>query len=623
MTNRPLAQFFYGITLVLLQSCGLSSEAELPPPNIVWITSEDNSVHYLNLYNENGIETPNIAKLAEHGALFDHAFSNAPVCSVARSTLITGCYAPRMLANFHRKIALAPMPEGLQMFPSYLRQAGYYTTNNSKEDYNLIKSNHVWDESSKSATWRNRKEGQPFFHVQNIMVSHEYNLHFTEKDMMTKPTKTKGDSTMVLPVHPQTEVFRYTNALYRDKIQAMDSIVGDIVDQLAEDGLLENTFIFYFGDHGGVLPGSKGYVYETGLQIPLVLRIPDQYKERTGLTMGGSVDEFVSFVDFGPTVLDLAGIQVPKTMDGEPFLNQSGTGQRAEENDETYSYADRFDEKYDMVRAVRKGDFKYIRNYQPFNFDGLMNNYRYIQLAYQEWKELFDKGELNEVQAAFFNPRAPEALYDLASDPFETNNLADEPEFEAKLTEMRQKLGDWMTGMPDLSFYPEFYLLENALENPVMFGQQNKTALEGYRNLADMSLQPFESVNTKLIDKLDSDDPWERYWALIVCSSFREEALEFREPIREMAQSDSEMINRVRAAEYLGMVKVQDPVEVMTQSLYASRKPAESLLILNCITLMQDGYGYQFSLDTSKVNGKVADDDEVNRRLEYLTGRDG
>ena len=153
-------------------------------PNIVWLTSEDNSVHYAKLYNENGASMPNIEALADHGLVFNHAFSNAPVCSVARTTLLTGAYAPRIGTQFHRRSKMVPMPEGGRMYPWYLREAGYYTTNNSKEDYNVIDKGG-WDESSAKATWRNRKSGQPFFHVQNTTLTHESSLHFSAEEMAT------------------------------------------------------------------------------------------------------------------------------------------------------------------------------------------------------------------------------------------------------------------------------------------------------------------------------------------------------------------------------------------------------------------------------------------------------
>jgi len=223
--------------------------AQTSRPNIVWLTSEDNSIHYMDLYREGGAATPNIAKLAEHGLVFENAFSNAPVCSVARTTLLTGAYGPRIGAQYHRHAKRVPMPEGGRMYPWYLQQVGYYTTNNSKTDYNAIVSGG-WDESSNKATWRNRKPGQPFFHVQNTTLTHESSLHFSAEEMATVENETPSDSVTPFPYHPDTPTFRYTQARYHDRHKQMDAYHGDYIRMLEEDGVLDDTFIFYYGDHG-------------------------------------------------------------------------------------------------------------------------------------------------------------------------------------------------------------------------------------------------------------------------------------------------------------------------------------------------------------------------------------
>ncbi|RAJ08041.1 sulfatase family protein [Arenibacter echinorum] len=603
---------------ITFKSCQTKQKEELPP-NIVWITSEDNSKHYLKLFDENGIPTPNIESLAKEGLIFNRAFSNAPVCSVARSAIISGCYGPRIGAQFHRKIATVPMPDSLKMFPTYLREAGYYTTNNSKEDYNINKTEGVWDESSKNASWRNRGENQPFFHVFNIGVSHESSMHFTAEDMETKAPETDQNSFNIQPNHPNTKLFKYTNALYRDKIREMDRQVGEIIKELKEDGRLDDTFIFYYGDHGGVLPGSKGYLYETGLHVPMVVHVPNKYKYLVNNEIGSTVNGFVSFIDLAPTVLNLAGTTIPNGMDGKAFLGKDISAEELNARDETYSYADRFDEKYDMVRAVRKGKYKYIRNYQPFNYDGLMNNYRYKQLAYQEWQTLYEKGELNKVQSAFFENRAPEMLFDIEADPYETKNLATEAAFESILIDMRKRLSTWVKGMPDLSFYPEHYLIEKAFENPVAFGQKHKEQINNYVDLADLDLLNFEDAKNSLAQALGSSDPWKRYWAIIVCSTFGKQAMAMAPVIRTMTTKDSELINRVRAAEFLAISKQLDPSSVMTNSLYESEKPSEALLILNSIVLMTSSkYNYNFDIELDRISKTVKEDSEVMRRLEYL-----
>jgi len=613
--------YFIGICYIFtaFTSCQTVSTETLPPPNLVWIASEDNSVHYLKLFDENGVNTPHIESLAEKGITFTRAFSNGPVCSVARSTLATGCYAPRVGAQFHRKIQQVPMPGDLKMFPVYLREAGYYTANLRKEDYNLIKGEDVWDESSTEATWKKRAEDQPFFYMHNIGVSHEASLHFTAAEMDSIVPGTAERNFEVHPYHPDTKIFRYTNAYYRDRIQNMDRQVGEVISELEDEGLLENTFIYYFGDHGGVLPGSKGYIYEVGVHVPLVVYVPEKYQHLVNLKPGSKTNGFVSFVDFAPTVLKLAGIALPEEHDGEPFLGEDVSEEELESRDEAFSHADRFDEKYDMVRALRVGKYKYIRNYQPFNFDGLLNQYRYRQLAYQEWQELYDKGELNEVQSRFFETRSAEMLFDLSQDPYETQNLALDPQFQEKVDDMHNRLNEYLKGMADLSFYPEHVLIEEAFDNLVEFGQIHQDDINRYIDIADLCLRTFSEAKAPLEEALNSSDPWDRYWALIVCSIFERSAVVFTPVIEKISDNDPEPVNRVRAVEFLAISEQKNPVNIMLQALYASDQAAEALLILNSITLMRSNpYDYDFTIDPQKMAVAIRENDEVLRRLRVL-----
>ncbi len=602
----------------LLAACNSNQEIK-EQPNIVWITSEDNSKHYMDLFDPHGAPTPNIESLANQGIIFTNAFSNAPVCSSARSTLISGCYGPRIGSHYHRGLKKVPMPEGVEMYPAYLKSAGYYTANNHKEDYNITKSDTVWDKSSKKAHWRNRMPGQPFFYVHNIFTTHESRVHFSKEDFNTKKTTNSPDSCFVQPNHPDTELMRFTNAWYKDKIMQMDNQVGELIEELKKDSLLENTFIFYYGDHGGVLPGSKGYVFETGLHVPLVVYIPPKYEHLVNIKPGSKNNGFVNFTDFGATVLNLAGIEIPEGIDGKPFLGKNITEEELSSRDETFSYADRFDEKYDMVRAIRKGKYKYIRHFQPFNFDGLMNNYRYKQLAYKEWAQMHEQKQLNNIQDQFFNTKQVEALYDIETDPFETKNLIGDNQYSEKLTEMRNRLTNKLKEMPDLAFYPEFYLIKNAFKNPVEFGQKNKANINKYIDIANLSLKPFDNAKEELEKQLTSDDWLCRYWALIVCSGFGENAKELKGIISEIAQNDVELINKVRAAEFLGLNGYANPVEIMTNALYTSKDSNEVLLILNSIVLMQDGKGkFKFNLDKNKLPQSIKKNKLIAQRLTYL-----
>lgn len=293
---------------------GITAAADRP--NIVWILSEDSSKHYFRHFDPDGVETPNIESLAADGVTFNHAFSCAPVCSVARTTLLTGCYGPRIGTQFHRAIAKAAIPTGLELSPARLKAAGYYTTNRSKEDYNVVVDQEVWDDSSAQATWKSRPDrSAPFFHVQTLNASHEGSLHF--KNAVFEKSKASLDSVSVPAYLPNTPLVRFTKAYYGDRIQAIDKEVGQLVEQLRQDGLLESTFIFFFGDHGGVLPRSKGYLFEAGLHVPLVVRIPDQYRALAPFERGSRSNGFVEFVDFPATVLALAGLSPSAAADGK------------------------------------------------------------------------------------------------------------------------------------------------------------------------------------------------------------------------------------------------------------------------------------------------------------------
>ncbi|MFP6764545.1 MAG: sulfatase-like hydrolase/transferase [Planctomycetaceae bacterium] len=583
-------------------------------PNILWILSEDNSIHYMRLYGDSLGIMPNVERLASRGLTFEHAFSNAPVCSVARTTLMTGMLAPRIGFQYHRKSSLASLPAGAQLFPAYLRKAGYYTTNNSKKDYNVVEGK-VWDESSRTATWRKRTSpDQPFFHMQTTGVSHESSLHFS-RQQMKQPTTTDVQQVQVPPYFPDTATFRYTQARYNDRMRAVDVQVGNILDRITEDGLEEDTIVFYFGDHGGVLPRSKGYLYETGLHVPLVVYVPEKWQSLVDQKTGTRQRGFVSFIDFGPTVLRLAGLDIPETMDGRAFLGEGVSAQEVNSRETTFGHADRFDEKYDLCRSYRKGPFKYIRNYQAFYPDGLQNNYRYRMLAYAEWRELYAEQKLNSVQQQFFQPKLVEHLYNVEQDPHEIHNLSGDPDHQGILKDLRTALQVQIKNLPDLSFYPESVMVERALDDGAAFGQSHREEIARLIDIADLSLLSFTEAAPGLKEALASGNPWERYWALNACSCFGQAARSF-EPAARALLIDSELLVRVRAAEFLAIISDFEPAPTIAEALSKSESPVESLLIFNTVVFLKDRSptrGFSFDLKAIRSPGG-----EVERRLEYL-----
>lgn len=627
--NAALRLFCFLLCLGSSLSSVLCCAAERP--NVVWLISEDNSVHYLKLFDEHGAETPNIAKLAESGLLFRNAFSNAPVCSVARTTLMTGCYAPRIGTQFHRRSVVVPMPPGLKMFPAYLREAGYYTTNRNKKDYNAQETPGTWDESSRKATWRNRSNDQPFFHMQSFTASHESSLHFSQEVYETKPTETDPSSVFVAPYHPQTDLFRYTVAKYHDNIRKIDREIGAVVDQLREDQLLDDTFVFYFGDHGGVLPRGKGYAYESGLHVPLVVHIPKNFQHLAPMSPAKDVDGFVQFVDFGATVLNLAGLEIPQGIDGKPFLGEGVEAEELNARNEAWGYADRFDEKYDLVRTLRRGRYEYVRSYQPFNMDGLQNNYRFIMLAYREWRTIYNsnRDSLTPAQRAFFESRPVEMLFDIEQDPHEVNDLAQDPNYAEVLLDMRQRMQNELTSWPDLSFYPESVLVEEAFQAPVPFGQEHQAEIQKLLAIADLSLMQSDGVASAqeaLLAALKSKSAVERYWGLIACTCFGETALASSEiePLVKACLKDEDVLVRTRATECLALHGKLDPAESILDCLSLAESGVQANLILNSAVLLRDGDpGFSLSIREQDVPEEFRDFQDVQRRLSYFAAPDG
>ncbi|MDU0356435.1 sulfatase [Paraglaciecola aquimarina] len=597
-------KFLAGVAIISFMSCSGTGEgtgksaartSHNKQPNFLWLISEDNSKHFLKLYNQAGASMPMVEELAEQGLIFDNAFSNAPVCSTARSTLATGAYAPRIGTLNHRTVKPVKLPVGFEPFSESLKKAGYYTTNNFKSDYNFAGLEAFWNKSEKGANWRERAENQPFFHIQSWKQTHEHTLHFAESDVQNVVTRHQPSEVELAPIYPDTAAFRYTQARYLDYHQDVDSEMSKVLDMLKQDGELENTFVFYFGDHGGVLPASKGYVFERGLNVPLIVRVPKNFRHLLSKDMQNPsnthVDGFVSFIDFAPTLLELAGIEAKDYHDGRAFLGKNISLEALNKRDVSFSHADRFDEKSDLVRAVRKGNFKYIRNYQPFYADSLFAEYRYRQYAYREWKSLFQAGKLSPAQAAFFQPKAAEALYDIANDPHETRNLAQLPEYKGKLLTLRNMLQKEVKSWPDLGFYPESELVSQQTTQDltaVGFGQISKSAIAKLIDIADLQLLTYQQAKPQLTQYLSSTNQWQRYWALIGLTSFGQQAAEFSQQIQQLANNDDSLHVKARAIEFLGLNKVIDPVGPLSDLIASTDNFYQQLELLNIATNLHE-----------------------------------
>jgi arylsulfatase A-like enzyme len=537
---------------------------------------------------------------------------------VARSTLATAMLAPRGGFQYHRKSAMAKLPPGYKPWSAMLRANGYFATNQRKTDYNFVHDmKELWDKGPANAAWRGRpSKDTPFFHMQSFGQSHESSLHFPQRVMDNEKTTHDPAKVKLAPYHPDTPTFRYTHARYLDRQQVIDGQIGAVVKQLAADGLLEDTFIFYFGDHGGVLPRGKGYAYESGLHVPLVIRIPENFKHLVDHKRNTRTDGFVNFTDFGPTVLHLAGLKPHALMDGKAFLGKGISAKALAARNTTFGYADRFDEKYDLVRTMRIGKYFYMRNLQGFYPDALQNNYRYRMLAFTEWRELFNVGKLNAAQSQFHQRRPAEQLYDVEADPHQIRDLASDPKHALVLNTLRTALQKKLRDVNDLSFYPESHMVKAALGNGPAYGKKHSEEIARLADIADLGILPFARAQKPLAKAMASGNPWERYWACTTAAVIGQVAKPLVPNAKKLLKDENLMV-RMRAAEFLGSIKAADPMPTLIGILNTATTEQELNLTFNAVVYLRDYKGYKF--DTSKLKLKFKRG-EVYRRIDYLNG---
>jgi len=509
---------------ILVCSFGITSalRAATDQPNILWITSEDNGWNWLGCYGNAEARTPRLDALAKQGLLFTHAYSNAAVCAVARSTIINGAYAVTQGTQHMR--SRHSIPPAFKSYVAYLREAGYYCTNNEKTDYNFKgNDNAIWDECSSKASYTKRPADKPFFAVFNLYVSHESSLFpakiAASRKHGTIPQIPQLDPAKISlpPYLPDLPEIRSDIAIYHDTIAALDQEVGKILDQLKTAGLADDTIVFYYSDHGGILPRGKRYLEDTGVRVPMLIHVPAKWRSLSPFKPGEAVTEPVAFVDLAPTLLSLAGIETPAQMQGRAFLGSKRVA--TAKDDVVFLYADRFDEIYGMRRGVTDGRWKYLRCFTPHLPAAPYSYYQLEQAGWSAWQKAWKDGKLKPpFNQLWESPQPVERLFDTLNDPWENHNLAADPAHAERLAAMRGRLKSKMIEVVDTGLIPEPMFEELSSGEPIAsYLARRKTDLPALADLA-FAASAGQLENLAIFHKeLTSKDPLARYWAATGC----------------------------------------------------------------------------------------------------------
>jgi N-sulfoglucosamine sulfohydrolase len=551
----------FAFVAICCSSFEIVSAAE--QPNIIWITAEDMSPT-LGCYGDDYATTPNIDRLAVQSSRYTHAFATAPVCSPSRACLINGCIATTQ--GTHPMRSLFPLPEEMSGFPTLLRKQGYYTSNNVKTDYNSAAADAItassWDDSSETAHWRNRKPGQPFFSIFNLMTSHQSRTMVWPYEQFQREVQSKLREDQIhdpeqaprLVYYPDTPLVRKTVARYYDCVTVMDIQVGEILSQLEADGLADDTIVFFYSDHGSGMPRHKRALFDSGMHVPLLIRFPKKYQGLAPSPAGAVVDRLVSFDDFAPTVLSLTGIDsLPPYMRGHAFLGPLDVVTRQY----VFGHRDRVDEIIDLARSVRSRDFLYIRNFMPhlgYNQQSAWIDQGEVR---QDFYALARSGKATPAQAQYLSDTRPrEELYDCTSDPLNLHNLAASAQHQSVLGKMRGALRDHLRVSRDLGFVPEVELWRLTKgTTPIEWAATGSPDLGSLRRAAELvGSDDFEAIGRALADR----DSSVRYWGAVSCSAAKKLPEPIVQRLHQLLESESAAV-RIEVANAIAR-QTDDPV---------------------------------------------------------------
>ena len=519
----------------------------LARPNILWISAEDIGPQF-GCYGDPHAITPNIDRLASQGTRYTNAYTTAGVCAPCRSGIITGMYQNSI--GTHHMRCNSILPSWLKPFPKALKESGYYCTNNSKTDYQFSKpsTNEIWDQSGSRAHWKNRKKDQPFFAVFNYTGCHESGIASESKyksvtaNLTAKERQDPNKISTLPPYYPDTPAVREDWKRNYELITAMDSWAGSLIKEIKDQGLYEETIIFFWSDHGVGLPRAKRWLYHSGTHVPLIVRIPGQ--------LAGKVDhQLVSSIDFGPTVLNLAGIKVHDNLQGRAFLGKNLSAPRKY----VFGARDRMDERYDIIRAVFDGRFRYIRNFEP-----LKPYYQYMNTpekgaTMREIRRAENELSLTVAGKLFSSSEKPvEELYDIKVDPHEINNLASDSKYLSKIKLMRNVMSNWQSTIGDIGLIPEAEIeiqeKQSGSRFEIMNGKESDS--NHIQQLVSVATKASEGISAldDLIRASTSNDPVIRYWAMNGIGNIGKNAGEVAKKISIDAMKDDSPSVRIAAA---------------------------------------------------------------------------
>jgi len=413
-------------------------------PNVLWLSCEDISHHYLPIYGDSTIETPFLSQLAKDGIVFNHAHATSGVCSASRCSIITGMYATSIGGHNMRTVGDMPLPDNFQFLPEYFKDAGYYCTNNVKTDYNISWDTDIWDDNGYTAHWKHREPGQPFFAVFNGTLSHESRIFYMMWDNCFMPD-TAGMK--IPPYFPQNDpVIKQDIARNYSNIIMADKQAAHFYTELENSGLLDSTIVVFWSDHGGPLPRGKREIYTSGTQVPMVIRFPKK------MFAGQHCNQLVSLMDLGPAMLSLCGIKPPEHFEGRAFAGKYA----APEPEFVFAARDRLGANPDTRRAVISKDFLYIRNYHPEMPVHHREIYRNQIHTMKRLTELYENNQLNDVQKIWFAQQKPfEEFYIKNQDFYNINNRIHDQDYAVKIEKMRVALNNQIITGKDLGFIPE------------------------------------------------------------------------------------------------------------------------------------------------------------------------